>query len=179
MTPIKIEAIVRFNDQEAYALSRMPEFKYQRDGNILWANDSGFFSTYEKGCPGAFAGREFDIPMADGSVIRSHREWWDSGASRIADKMGIPLIQVPISTEKKLKKCYVFSGGISVEKTAFEKMRSEYAGYVYPYWDYEKIIKFDDMRRASYRREEKLDRKCKAILQEARRWKLVAMGVQK
>lgn len=172
---IKIEAVVQFNSGEAYVLDRYPEFRFQKEGSILWANHSGFFKVYHYERPSgrfqAFAGREFDIPMVDGSSIRAKGDWWDAGSGVIAEKLGIELVPVTIGTKKGLQDCYVFSGGILMEKIALERMRSEYDGPVYPYRDYEKVIKFDIMRNKEFKTIYSLEKKCNSILKEARRWK--------
>jgi len=42
-------------------------------------------------------------------------------------------------------------------------LRATYTGCVYPYWDYEKVIKFDDQRRDLWDRIFREERRCKAL----------------
>ena len=179
MEPIKILAVVQFNSGEAYVLNRRPEYIYQRDGNLLWAHDTGFYNVYKYDAPRrpinpnwsgwqAFAGRKFTLPMKDGSVTECTGQWWDAGQGEISKKLNITLEHVTMETIPGLIKCYVFCGS-SIESEYREKLRSEYTGCVYPYREYEKLIKYDDMRRNFYKRELKLERAKKSLIKEVRR----------
>jgi hypothetical protein len=47
--PIKIEAIVKFNQGEAFVLNRKPAILYEKRGKFLFASDGPFFNVYEYG----------------------------------------------------------------------------------------------------------------------------------
>lgn len=99
-----------YSTQIMIVLDRMPELKYERDGNRFTAEDSGFYDFLQKqGESGdAFGGRKFDIQLKDGSTFNCHGQVWSVGPPK-----GLPpLVQVGISTRENLSKCYVFSGGM-------------------------------------------------------------------
>ena len=97
----------KYETQEMIIISRSPNFKYQRNGNWLIAEDSGFYNFYfyEKPdrCVQAFSGREFDIQMLDGSIIKAKGQWWDG----IQDEFKY-LKSAGCNTIEKLGKCNVF-----------------------------------------------------------------------
>ncbi len=180
MTPIKILAVIQFNKGEAYVLNRHPEYVYQRDGDILWACDTGFYSVYKYDAPRrpinpnwsgwrAFAGRKFTLPMKDGTITECHGQYWDAGQGELSKKLNITLEHVTMETIPELQKCYVFCGS-SIESEYRKKLRAEYTGCVYPYSEYEKIIKYDDMRHSNFKREWKLERAKKSLIKEVRKF---------
>jgi len=142
----KIEAVVKFNNSEALVLSEHPKILYERYGNYLFGLDEYgvFCDCYKYGRPSkgweAFAGRKFKIPMTDGSFIDAHGQWWDGGAQEFAKTLGSEIISVTIRTKAELKNCYVFCG-CRADKVEYLKLRSQYTGDVFGYWDYEKLLK--------------------------------------
>ena len=161
--PIRIVAIVGDGNSQMdrYVLNRNPVFKYKHlNKNIIYAQDDMFFSCYEYSRPSkewaAFAGRKFDIHMEDGEVINAFGQWWDGGAGNASKELGLNLINSAYQTQTGLIKCYVFYG-TNVDKKGLEKLLADYDGPTYQYWDYEKIIKFDDMRHKLYMRMRKLE----------------------
>ena len=95
--------------QVSIVLDKMPEFIYEKKGEyLLFAEDDSFYESYayERSAHAkAFAGREFDIPMKDGSIIKANGQWWDSGIRAATPE---DITQVGINTLDGLKKCYVF-----------------------------------------------------------------------
>lgn len=110
--PKIIDVIITKNSQIFLILDEMPEFKYERRGNCLVASYDGFYNTYYYYRPGrhwkAFAGREFDIPMKDGTVEHAFGQWWDGKQQENAPEK---IVHVGYKTIDKLKECYVFIGG--------------------------------------------------------------------
>lgn len=151
MREIKVDALVEFNDSCALVLNRMPEFKvYRRNASLAWSYDSGFYNCYRYERPSkafqAFGGREFELPLSAGGSLKCNGQWWDGGIENLQKITKIKTSSCTISTIDRLKECYVFSAAyISEEKLS--ELVSSYNGCVYPYWDYKKVIKFDDMRR--------------------------------
>ena len=172
MEEIKIEAVVKFNDGEAFVLSRKPIFVYELIGKYLWAEDSGFVNCfhYDRPSPGffAFGGRKFELPMVDGSVTKCYGQWWDGGMNAVAEMLGVELCHVTNSTKEKLIKCYVYSG-CSGNVEAIKKLRDEYAGCVYPYNDYRKIVNADSLRHKAFMREWKLEKANKSLIKEVKK----------
>lgn len=162
--PMKIIAVVEFNKGEAFVLNRAPKFLYERQGNDLIATDGPFTAVYRYELPcgrfKAFAGREFDIPMLDGSTIKASGQYWASGLEGH--------LEVTWSIEERLRDCYVFFGGAMAKPDELAALRSEYNGCVYPYWDYEKVLKFDEMRMKGYRRQRELERALSHVKRNAK-----------
>lgn len=134
----KIVAVVRFNDGEAIVLNRKPRFLFEFMGRDLVGEDGPFRRLYGYAPPSgrfkAFAGAKFDIPMKDGSFIKASGQYWDSCLPDFAG--------VTYSTIEDLLNCYVFTGS-QVDRDWYSAERNAYTGCVYPYWDYEKVIKYD------------------------------------
>lgn len=147
----KILAAVKFNSRIAYVLDKEPELTYKKVGNIIYGTDGLFYSCYEYSgmSPNrkAFAGREFDITLEDGEVINCVGQWWDGGFAEVEKITNCKIEHATINTLDKLKECYVFSG-YEVDAEKFNQFIKSYTGGVYDYWEYEKIIKYDDMHKS-------------------------------
>jgi len=106
-----------YSAQTMLVLDKMPDFRYRREGNLLLAEDGGFYSCYfhERPTPNskAFGGAVFDIPLLDGGVERAEGQWW-CGSHPIGREMEV--VQPGYNTIAGLHKCYVFTGGATVEK---------------------------------------------------------------
>ena len=169
--PLKVVALVEFNKSQALVFNRMPSYKYTIDGNLMWAKDGPFYSCFEYDKPSknwqAFAGRKFDLDMLDGSVTKCEGQWWDGGIGRLSEKLGFHLNSITIGTVDRLIECYVFMG-TSGNIDDIHNLVSDYKGVVYPYWDYEKIIKFDKMRKESFKKQLKLESANKALIAEVK-----------
>jgi len=85
-------------------------FKYERKGDWLIGEDSGFFNFYYYQTPSkyfkAFAGRKFTIEMKDGTEIEASGQWWHGIPP---DYQGL-VSSVGVSSPEKLGECNVFSG---------------------------------------------------------------------
>lgn len=143
----KIEAIVSMNGGEALVLSEKPKITYEKYGNVLLGLDEHgvFAGNYIHEAPSerwkAFAGRKFDIPMSDGSIIKAERQWWDGGLNQFKEILGCNIIHATARDIVSLKNCYVFCGYSAVEEE-YIKLRETYTGKIYEYREYErKIIK--------------------------------------
>jgi len=120
--------------QKFAVISRMPAFKFTRRDDLLLAEDSGFYSCYKYCTPGkysrAFAGREFKIPMSDGSMIEANGQWWQALHPAHKDNR---LLDYGIETEENLKKCFVFCSAL------FDAKLLETCSYPsVEYWDLER-----------------------------------------
>lgn len=161
---IKVVAVVQFNRGEALVINRPINFTYELIGRDYVGSDGPFTNHlyFERATVAfkAFAGRELTLNMKDGSqqVIKDH--WW---ARCTKDK-----IDIVVGDIESLKKCYVF-GGASISKDAYQELRETYTGCVYPYWDYEKVIKFDDQRRELYQRIFHGEKRVKALIKEVKK----------
>lgn len=146
----KIIAVVTFNQGEAFVLDTDPDFKYTKYGNDTIIGTDGVFYQfykYERCYPNweAFGGRKFDLPLTNGEVEHCYGQWWDGISKTAIDILGIndtdkKVVSATAQDIEKLKKCYVFIGyrGLSDK---IKELRKTYAGIVYNYWDYEKMIK--------------------------------------
>lgn len=140
----KILAVVKFNHGEAFVLDRKPDLKYMRRGSTIVGSDGVFLKCYYYDSPSprwqAFGGREFDIKLVDGTVVKCYGQWW-SGVTDIArDMAGDEIVHVTACNVDELRGCYVFVGYEGV-KTEIEKLRAAYDGSVFGYWEYENILK--------------------------------------
>lgn len=162
---VKIVAVVMANGKEWYVLNRHPKFLYERKGDLLIAKDGPFTDVYGYDPPvgrfKAFAGREFDIPMKDGTAIRATGQWWHIHIPEAGRSYGI-------STVEQLLKCYVFSSA-QLDAEWLEKARSEYSSGIYPYRDYEKVIRYDVDRKKWWEKQTYWERSKRALISQARR----------
>jgi len=98
--------------QKFIVIDRMPKFVYEREGNYLLAEDSGFYSCFgyqRSQWDKAFGGRKFDILLKNGEVEKADGQWWHSHYPKWdALKLSSP----GIGTVEDLKKCYVFCSGL-------------------------------------------------------------------
>lgn len=156
MEQLKIEALVKFNSSTALVLNRMPDFKYQKEGKLLWAKDGPFYSCYYYENPSstfqAFAGRRFNLPLIGGGVEECTGQWWDGGDGNLSDILGLDIVRATIRTVDDLIDCYVFMGAYC-DKSELDRMISEHKGCIYPYWDYEAVIKYKPMRMGYIRKQ--------------------------
>lgn len=148
-----IEAVVRFNKDEALVLNRSPEFRYRREGSQLVAEDGPFRSCYGYSLPSgrwkAFAGREFKIPLLDGTFEQATGQWW---ASHLKG-----MVSCTYNTKDKLLGCYVYYSCMA-DPGAFAALRATYTGDVYPYYAYEAFIRLPIERRKYLTKISKLER---------------------
>lgn len=155
MIELKIEAIVKFNSGYAYVFNRKPDYKYQRDGSLLWAKDGPFYSCYKYDAPSpafkAFDGREFNLNLIDGGVVKCNGQWWDGGIDKISDKLNLNLGSLTMQIKDDLINCFVFFG-TSCDLDELEKLKSKYYGVIYEYRDYERVINYDIERRKHWNR---------------------------
>ena len=142
----KVIAVVKFNDREALALSENPIIKYEEYGSLLLGLDqygifaNSYYLGHNCGSFRAFGGREFEIPMTDGTFKKAHGQYWDDGRAEFEEILGSEIIGVTIKEIHELNDCYVFYG-MSAVKSEYDKLRATYTGKVYEYYEYEKILK--------------------------------------
>lgn len=142
---IKIVAKVTCNDGFAYVLNRMPHFLYTKlDQKTIIGEDEGMyeFYMYDRYTDRykAFGGRQFQLPLTDGSVEKCYGQWW-SGMNDTALKLFSreSLCYFVYSTIEDLKKCYVYTR-CSANVDWVKKLDSKYNGKIYDYWEFEKMI---------------------------------------
>ena len=144
----KIIAVVKFNDHEAFVMKNPIELEYTKYGkDTIVGSDGCFLSCYGKKIDfysKAFAGRKFDLELTDGTIEHCSGQWWDSITKRAREAIDDNIIHVTAKDIDGLKKCYVFNGYSGLEKEV-KKLRSQYSGKIYEYWEYEKIIKDSDV----------------------------------
>jgi len=159
---MKILARVNFNDGVAYVLDHAPQLKYNKIGEIIYGTDGVFYDCYYYERPSgrfrAFAGRKFNITLDNGEIIKCDGQWWNGGQRAVEKTIGRSLGHITAGSIQELRKCYVFSGYL-VDVVNFKEMASDFDGPVFPYYDYEKIIKYDYQRTVAAR-----------VLQQARKW---------
>ena len=125
---IKIIDVIKHQNKYGYqwflVINRKPDFIYERNGNFLIAEDSGFFNFYfyERPTPGfyAFAGRKFDIKLKNGGVEKAFGQWWDKTPPDYVEL----LYHFGYGTPEGLAKCNVFCSG-SIDKVLVDKWLDE------------------------------------------------------
>jgi hypothetical protein len=147
--PYKILAKVKFNSSIAIVIDSAPRLEYIKTDGIIYGTDGLFYNCYYYDSPGpnwkAFAGRKFDIHLKNGQVEHCYGQWWHGGHKKVGKMVGANLCHITYQTLDRLKSCYVFTGD-SVDESKWSDFLSSFDVPLYEYWDYEKIIKYDDMR---------------------------------
>ena len=154
---MKVQALVRMNGSLAIVFSRMPKInEYVKEDGLLWGSDHGFYSCYyyDRPCKAfqAFGGRKFELPLKGGGVEKCQGQWWDGGSHKIAEKKGIQLMRVSLNTIENLKRCYVFYGSY-IDSSVYDYLIKSYKGEIYAYYDYKKVINYDDLNRKYFRQQ--------------------------
>ena len=162
---LKVVAVVQINSGEALVLNRPLNFIYEEIGRDLIGSDGPFkrpliYSPASEAFK-AFAGSEMNLNMQDGSQRAVKDHWW-SGS--LPGHQGVTACDL-----ESLKKCYVFFGGMVITADDFQALRESYTGCVYPYWDYEKVIKYNDVRMDLYRRLRHEEKRVNSLIREVKR----------
>jgi hypothetical protein len=143
LAPLHVVAVVDATHWKGLVLNRPIQLVYERQGNDYIGVDGPFrrLFAYERasGRFKAFAGAEMPILMADGTtkILKDH--WWAAGIKGMTD--------IGVADVDSLKRCYVFGGGNCISPDDLAMLMDAYTGCIYPYLDYEKVIKYDDQRR--------------------------------
>jgi len=162
---LEVVAVVESGGRDLLVMNRPVRFLYERHGRDFIGADGPFrdFLGYSPGGGSfkAFAGRELTLNMADGTVEKVKDHWWH----------GIlpGTVSATYGDIESLRACYVFSGGACMDPGEYDRLRSRYSGPVYPYWDYERVIKFDSMRRELWGRIFHAERRIKALINEVKK----------
>ncbi len=170
----KILAAVEFNDGLAFVLDKKPELKYVKKDGLMYGKDKHgiFYKCYYYDQPGknwqAFAGRKFSIELENGEIEECHGQWWHGGQSLVEREEGVKLGSGTLNTTDALKNCYVYYG-YEVDVDKYEEFISTYNGPIYRYYDYKKVLKYDDLRISGYRRAEKLVKDKECLIKEIRK----------
>jgi hypothetical protein len=125
----------KYYTQHFLVVDRLPKLLYERKGNLLTAKDGIFGNIYQYEKPGinweAFAGREFEIPMIDGTAEKAYGQWWDTGLEDYTS--------IGIGTIDSLKNCYVFTS----YKVRIKELSQILSGFKNPSNNY---YKYDDRK---------------------------------
>ena len=78
----KILAVVGTNNSESLVLKYKPKLKYtQYEYHTIIGTDGIFIDAYFYDCPSkgfkAFCGREFEIKLENGNIVKCNGQWWD------------------------------------------------------------------------------------------------------
>ena len=110
----KIKAIVTVNERDGYVLENRPKLIYTKhDRSTIIGTDGTFFVAYglefDRHAQ-AFAGREFKIPLDDGTVEKCTGQWWSGFTPKAMEILGEDIVSVAVSSVDELKDCYVVGG---------------------------------------------------------------------
>lgn len=142
--PLSVVAVVDDGSRsECLVLNRPLKFIFEKVGNDYIGSDGPFRDPlyYQQGSGRfvAFAGRELHLTMADGTTKTVKDHWWSGGIKGY--------VSAAYSDVKSLQGCYVFYGGACIQPDDLRALRATYTGCIYPYRDYEKVVRFDSMRK--------------------------------
>ena len=146
---MKVLAVVDTGKRVFYSLDEEPEMLYEKQGNLLIGNDtSGIFYDvliYEGSGPTwkAFGGREFDLPMKDGSTTHCSGQYWSGGTEKAEELLGIQLGGIAAEDISKLVECYGYcSYLVDTEKflSLIETSNPHFYKGENAYYEYESII---------------------------------------
>ncbi len=142
-----------------------PHLLYERRGNLLVGDDDGFYNCFKYERPGAtwkaFAGREFDIEMKDGSIEHAYGQWWDYWGKDIVPES---TYSIGVGTPESLWECNVFSS-YHVSTAKYNAWLSNHKPSTY----YEKYGK----RGYPYRYTKRPDHKCRIVAEREKNIVLV------
>jgi len=148
---MNIIASVKFNTGKAYVVDNIEEYKYYRLGdNIIYGTDGLRYICYKYDPPSknfyAFGGRKFNLKIEDtDEVVECYGQWWDGGYNILEKELGLNLIHFTYNTIDELKKCYVYYGA-SIDRNKFDEIISQVGElFYYGYYEYEKVIKYQDV----------------------------------
>lgn len=146
--------ICKFNSGQAFCMKDRINLKYKRYGDTIIGTDGPFFDCYyyQEGYGKAFAGREFTLVMEDGEVVKCDGNWWDGKTSKVTEILG-ETVHVTAKYIKGLQHCYVYYGYECI-KNEMEKLINAYDGPIYNYYDVEKLINYDDLRKKLYKQQD-------------------------
>lgn len=123
--PVKIIELVTSGKQRFFIIDREPDFKYKKfeipgEGLFLIAEDGPLVSCYRFETPvgkwKAFGGREFDIPMTDGTVTKANGQWWHDTPKSIYKYY----YEEGVRSLKDLTDCFVFCSAM-VKKSVVDE----------------------------------------------------------
>lgn len=151
---MKIIDIVKMNYGYAFVLDESPTMVYHEEmvkdkytGKmklmLIGQNEAGMmdFLTYGNELPyaKAFAGREFEIQMEDGSKRTLKDVWWDGGSTSWMEAHGVNLVDFPHNTFDRLVNCFVFYSG-TARRDVIEKLLDNFhkENPEHETWDYNK-----------------------------------------
>lgn len=138
---MKILDIIQYHHGgQNYVFDEIPALTYERRGRFLiGSDDTGTF--WDILCYGrerdlAFGGREFDLPMKDGSVTHCAGEWWQSNPTSAAEYVPEDLEEIGARTLEALKKRYIFSSYLIVKSKLDSMLAAFFEGHInYQYWE--------------------------------------------
>jgi len=125
--------------QRFAVLNRMPEYTYERNGDMLTAVDGiccDALYVHHDPFSKAFAGRCFDIKLTTGEVLKATGQVWQTSASKCRAE---PVMEVGIGTKERLNKCFVFGHAGILASAVDEFLKTEKA--YDDYYGYEKQMK--------------------------------------
>jgi hypothetical protein len=142
----KLLALVKFNQGQALVLQDEIKMIYKKHGDLIIGTDStGTFldcycyerpTQYSK----AFGGREFDLPLEDGTVLKCFGQWWSGGFSRAKEILQEDIVSVTAHDIEGLKSCYVYRGYHAIA-SKLQELESTYTGKIYTYNEYRDVLR--------------------------------------
>lgn len=149
---MKIVDLVKANDL-CWVVFDEPvgQLTYEKHWSLLIGSDErGIFYDclyYDRPTPHmrAFAGREFDLPMKDGTTTHCNGQYWYGHIAEAGRVIGEEIAEIGASTKEDLKRCFVFTSR-NISKKRLDEMVKEFEeshpGYEpWGYRQYEDMIR--------------------------------------
>ena len=150
---MKIVDLVKANDL-CWVVFDEPvgQLTYEKHGSLLIGSDErGIFYDclyYDRPTPHmrAFVGREFALPMKDGTTTHCNGQYWYGHIAEAGRVIGEEIAEIGASTKEDLKRCFVFTSR-NISKKRLDEMVKEFeeSHPGYEPWGYRQ---YEDMIRA-------------------------------
>jgi len=107
------------------------ELTYEKHGSLLIGSDEqGIFYDclyYDRPSPHmkAFAGREFDLHMKDGTVTHCNGQYWYGHVAEAEKVVREEIAEIGASTKEELKQCFCFTSR-NISKRRLDEMLEEF-----------------------------------------------------
>lgn len=148
---MELKALVKSNDDVSLVFDNIEPLKYYKIDGLIYGTNSMLYECYYYDPPTerfkAFAGRKFNLKLESGEIIKCEGQWWDGGYNKLSEYLNVELRHTGANTINNLKRCYVYDA-YNIDQEKKNDLVMNYKGSIYDYWEYGKLIKYDDLRKA-------------------------------
>ena len=125
------------------------QLTYEKHGSLMIGSDGHFYDClyYDRPTPNmrAFAGREFDLLMKDGTTTHCNGQYWYGHIGEAEKVVGEEIAEIAASTKEELKRLFVFTSR-NISRRRLDEMLEEFTashpGYEpFGYQQYEDMLR--------------------------------------